>query len=172
MLCQGQDDHTKLLACRKIPYRVQRRLDKVEFESDADREIARTWIRSERKLDSLRENWQIFARDSPLTEQGNQALRASIALEDEGEFEGAGLLHWLTEHRNAGCCCCCTGCHRKPKTESSVGMALVAADQSPRLSATIAAEAGDVGVCKRNLQSELLPQAEARSEKEQGFTVK
>jgi hypothetical protein len=66
MLCDGKRDHEKLLACKKIPYRVQERLDRAHL-SDADREVARKWIRSNQMLDMVRDNWSVFARNSPLT---------------------------------------------------------------------------------------------------------
>ena len=160
MLCQGQDDHAKLLACRKIPFRVQERLDKVDFESEADREIARSWIRTDRKLDSLRDNWHIFARDSPLTEQGLRALRDSVAQEDDDALAegGSGILHWLTAHTKPGCCCAC--CHREPSAASGFECSLV-----QREATLESAENGNLDACDAPVQTKLLPR------EEQGFTV-
>jgi hypothetical protein len=144
MLCHGQDDHTKLLACRRIPYAVQERLDKVNFESEADREIARSWIRTDSKLDSLRDNWHIFVRDSPLTEQGLRALRHSLAQEDDDTAEvGVGASHWLAADKRATCCCC-TWWHREPIAEESADKAPLEISLTTDCDeTTIGAEAGD-----------------------------
>ena len=79
------------------------RLDRAGL-SDADREIARAHIQTDRSWDRMRNNWPAFVRESPLTEEGTAALRESVArLEEEQEQEqrewagghGRGVMAWL-----------------------------------------------------------------------------
>jgi hypothetical protein len=161
MLCEGKHAHRQLLKCSKIPFPLQERLDKADL-SDYDRDIARSWIRHESTLDSLRDNWNLLGHASPLTEQGNRALRESFVQQDEDE-DDEDVLQWLQQDKN-GCCPCC---HRAPKQAAgATGKDAPLLEHSPRLMATIAAEAGDSTVTERRLELELELEAEQEQEPE------